>query len=366
MDIQKHTGIYATSGDVRTAVDSGVLHNPYIAIVQDGNYLDWNGGSSPTPPVPPEPVYSAMPLTFEIISGGTITWRATSTAFTKDIQYSKDNGATWTSITSSTGGTQINVNAGDKVLFKGDNATYGTSNSRFNTFSGSTAKFEVEGNIMSLINSTGFTTATTLTSKMTFYRFFQECRGLTSAENLVLPATTLAQSCYQNMFYNCTSLTTAPDLPATTLANECYAQMFCSCATLTTAPELPATTLAYRCYSDMFASCTSLTTAPELPVTTLAEGCYLAMFTRCTSLTTAPDLPATTLANECYYNMFAKCSSLNYIKCLATDISASNCTTYWVETVAASGTFVKNPAMSSWPTGFDGIPEGWTVIDAEL
>ena len=34
-----------------------------------------------------------------------------------------------------------------------------------------------------------------------------------------LPATTLANSCYLNMFYKCTSLTTAPELPATTLAN---------------------------------------------------------------------------------------------------------------------------------------------------
>ncbi len=48
--------------------------------------------------------------------------------------------------------------------------------------------------------------------------------------------------CYRSMFYNCTSLTTAPSLPATTLANYCYMSMFLSCTTLTTAPSMPATT----------------------------------------------------------------------------------------------------------------------------
>jgi len=76
---------------------------------------------------------------------------------------------------------------------------------------------------------------------------------LTSAP--VLPATTLANYCYNNMFYNCSSLTTAPVLPATTLANYCYNSMFYNCSSLTTAPELPATTLANECYSYMFFNC---------------------------------------------------------------------------------------------------------------
>lgn len=36
----------------------------------------------------------------------------------------------------------------------------------------------------------------------------------------------------------------------------------------------------------------------------------------------------------------------------------------WVIGVASTGTFVKNPEMTSWPTGIYGIPEGWTVQDA--
>ena len=62
--------------------------------------------------------------------------------------------------------------------------------------------------------------------------------------------------------------------------------------------------------------------------------------------------------------MFYNCTNLNYIKCLATNISATVCTASWVIGVASSGTFVKNPNMSSWTTGVNGIPYNWTVQDA--
>ena len=98
-----------------------------------------------------------------------------------------------------------------------------------------------------------------------------------------------------------------------------------------------------------------------LPATTLASGCYNNMFRDCTSLTTAPELPATKLADRCYQYMFSGCRSLNYIKCLATDISALRCTSNWVSNVASTGTFVKAASMTSWTTGTSGIPTGWTV-----
>ena len=259
------------------------------------------------------PVDPSQPLTFKIISGGTIYWTATSSSFRKTIVYSKNGGEFWSSITSNTGASApfISVNAGDVVQFMGYNTRYGEGSSHFNTFSGSTAKFEVEGNIMSLIKDTGFTTATTLASNYTFDRLFVACTGLTSAENLLLPATTLANNCYSSMFQGCTSLTTAPELPATTLTENCYYGMFWNCTSLTTAPELPATTLASYCYERMFCYCTSLIAAPSiLPATTLAGYCYYYMFSECTSLTSVPKLPATALADSCYRYMFDGCTSL--------------------------------------------------------
>ena len=205
--------------------------------------------------------------------------------------------------------------------------------------------------------------ATTLTVDC-YTQMFKYCTSLTKAPEL--PATTLASRCYNNMFVGCKSLTKAPELPATKLADDCYAGMFADCTSLTTAPELPATELARGCYNYMFQSCKSLATAPSvLPATTLASSCYNWMFKNCSSLTTAPELPATTLVDNCYNEMFESCKSLNYIKCLATDISATGCTNGWVKNVASSGTFVKHP-NATWTTGTSGIPTGWTVVDAEI
>ena len=148
---------------------------------------------------------------------------------------------------------------------------------------------------------------------------------ITDASELILPWTTLADSCYESMFYGCTSLTTAPKLPATTLAHSCYWSMFEGCTNLTTAPELPATTLVDWCYSSMFQGCTSLTTAPKLPATTLAESCYNGMFDGCTNLTTAPVLPATTLAEKCYSNMFQGCTNLTTAPVLPATTAESDC-----------------------------------------
>ena len=195
-----------------------------------------------------------------------------------------------------------------------------------------------------------------------YYFMFYNCTSLKTAPEL--PATTLAVCCYDAMFQGCTSLTTAPELPATTLADYCYDYMFHGCSSLTTAPELPATTLAVCCYRFMFVNCTSLTTAPAvLPATVLTSNCYEAMFHGCSSLTTAPELPATTLYEYCYSYMFINCIKLNYIKMLATDISAEGCLMIWVTNVSPTGTFVKHPDANI-PTGDDGIPSGWTVETA--
>ncbi len=61
--------------------------------------------------------------------------------------------------------------------------------------------------------------------------------------------------------------------------------------------------------------------------------------------------------------MFLGCTNLNSVTCLATNISASSCTTDWLSGVAATGTFTKAASMTSWSSGASGIPSGWTVAD---
>lgn len=137
---------------------------------------------------------------------------------------------------------------------------------------------------------------------------------------------------------------------------------FSSCPIINVASSfLPATTLAESCYNGMFNGCTSLVNAPALPATKLAEYCYSSMFASCTNLKTAPVLPATSLWIGCYMRMFEGCSKLNYIKMLAMDVSAMNCLYGWVSGVASSGTFVKNKYATWNVTGVNGVPSGWTI-----
>lgn len=112
----------------------------------------------------------------------------------------------------------------------------------------------------------------------------------------------------------------------------------------------------------MFQNCTSLKEAPSLPATSLSNYCYAEMFNGCTNLEKAPVLLAKTIQLYSYQNMFKNCSKLNYIRCEATDVSKTGCTTNWVSGVAATGTFVKEVTMENWTVdSANGIPTGWTV-----
>lgn len=127
--------------------------------------------------------------------------------------------------------------------------------------------------------------------------------------------------------------------------------------------DLNAPLLYDGCGYCLFQNCLALTKAPKLPATTLTNSCYQSMFDNCPALINVPELPATKLVTACYANMFMDCTSLQEITCLATDISADKCLTGWVIRVSPTGTFYKDPSLTSWPTGTSGIPEGWTVLD---
>ena len=236
-----------------------------------GDTLVWPDGTPPSP-------YAGQYLTFIAQEAGTFKFSGSTTANT--LQYSLDSGTTWTTLPHNTN--SPTVQSGSSIIWKGSNLRINSGIGNFR----SSGKFEAQGNIMSLIYGDSFTGQTSLSGKPSvFQALFAECSGITSAENLILPATTLGE----------------------------------------------------HCYVYMFAICENLTKAPELPAQILKAGCYL--------------------------QMFYVCTSLNYIKCLATDISATNCTWAWVQEVASSGTFVK-ASSATWPTGSSGIPNNWTVQNA--
>ena len=283
-----------------------------------------------------EDPYLSEYLTFTAIEDGTFTLTipaSVNTSYLTSVSYSVDNGATWVTTPNTSSEVVITtptITAGNKVLWKGTGNTYGNpNNSNYNSIFSSTEDFEVSGNIMSLLYGDDFKNQKTIISSNAFVRLFSAAIGIINAKNLRLPATTITNYCYQNMFTGCRFLKTAPKiLPATTLRQYCYANMFQNCYNLITAPELPATTLAVNCCQSMFANCSNLTTAPELPATTIAQYCYASMFSGCTSLTTAPDLPATTLANYCYQYMLNGCTSLTTAPELPATTLANYCYCY--------------------------------------
>ena len=305
-------------------------HEPWVSYTNQTEKVNYNKTR--------EEKRIGTPLTFEITVNGNICWGTDAANRALVIEYRK-NGGEWTEITATTGtGTAISVVSGDTVQFRGDNGYYSNGDSICG-FYGSTARFRLKGNIMSLVDSEHFMYENVYgelhDNAYVFRGIFSECTGLTDASELVLPAAAVSESCYDRMFAGCTGLTTPPS-------------------------RLPATTLATSCYGSMFSGCTSLTMAPELPATTLATSCYGSMFLGCTSLTMAPDLLAAVTPAYAYYYMFYGCTSLNYVKCLA---ETGFWTNYWLSGVAANGTFVKKAGVT-WPTtGSNGIPDGWTVLE---
>lgn len=349
---------------------------PHVSWTVDVDRLDYNKSGNED-----YEYWKNQELTFQILTDGTVRWNADALGSTAVINY-RYNGSNW--IGTSGSYKFWNVKAGDVLQFRAKKSSY--ANDTKHCYFACTCQFNLCGNIMSMIDNTKFVTV--FSSTKVFSNLFENCSTLINAKNLVLPATTLTEYCYHQMFKGCTSLISAPTLPATTLANNCYTSMFQGCKSLITVPELPATTLANNCYQQMFDGCTSLTSTQELPATTLANDCYVGMFQGCTGLTTAPALPATTLANYCYQHMFKgctsltsapelpattlvsscysgmfwDCTSLNYVKCLATNISASNALTIWLSNVSSTGTFYKAAGVT-YPSGASGIPTGWTVQD---
>ena len=253
------------------------------------------------------------PLTLEATANGNIMVYPKIT-----MSYSVDGGALVEISTNTT----INVTAGQKVSFYSTNSALAKVEGGISSSTSIIPKIPcyVYGNVMSLIDDsgTGFANDKTISADHALKNLFHESSGTCPnlinhpTKRILLPATTLANNCYDQMFYDCTGLTVAPDLPATELKSLCYYYMF--------------------------------------------HGC--------TSLTTAPDLPAPTLAERCYMCMFEGCTSLYYVKCLATNVSAMLCLYKWLKDVSATGTFVK-ASGASWSVadsdGSSGYPSGWTV-----
>ena len=223
--------------------------------------------------------------------------------YTNDgIEYSLDFGETWTPYTA-----PFDLNADDVACIRGNRVNYKNGGADYDgpkdkPIFRASLKCYISGNIMSLVGD-----APEL-SESAFQGAFSRGGGTANANididpdsPLILPATTLATKCYMNMFRNCTSLTRAPQFRVEGTASGCCYNMFRQCSSLVDVSgiELPAQTLSEDCYRELFRQCSKLTSAPVLPAPTLVKSCYQQMFSACKELMSITCLATDISATDC-------------------------------------------------------------------
>ena len=224
--------------------------------------------------------------------------------------------------------------------------------------------------------------ATTLANSC-YYAMFYNCRQLEDVSYLKLPADTLPASCYRSMFSTCTSLKKVmPELHGTceTPSNITYnmAAMFYKTA-ISYAPAIHMGDIGRFGCASMFSNCSELTDFTEFSWSgTMYQygfyyGCstcgklknvfpqfktgkfnsqhhYNHAFYNCTSLEKAPKINVPTTYAWQFYYCFSGCQKLNYVD--ASDVithDANSCTSYMLWNVANNGTFIKKSGVD-WNT----------------
>lgn len=291
-----------------------------------------------------KPNYSNIALTFKSTGNTTVYTGNTHLSY-------KKNSDAWTTYNAYD---VIQLSNGDKVSFSGTASAIKPEgqNALTGFATGGNGSLEVYGNPHSVIGWGD------LSASCFAGMFASFCQNIKHASNLVLSATTLVKSCYNNMFMNCKSLEDMPQLPATNLADKCYYYMFDACSSLVTSPNLPATILNYGCYTSMFQGCKSITEA-TISATTFASpspptvpgdviGCCASLFQNCSSLTSV----------TVNFTSWPDLTGVNMYQTLSNWLFSEN---------FPIGEFHKPTELpeeySTSNNLFSKIPQGWTVIN---
>ena len=194
-------------------------------------------------------VDKTTPLTLVAAENGKITVTFNNGVTLKnDIKYTINGGAEQTIAKNTSGAYDITVKKGDVVQLYSLNSSLGGSavaGARGGTRAvDSGAKYinirpsmktEIYGNVMSLLKGKdNLEGATAIEAPNAFYGLFAGAENLVNSADrlLVLPATTLKEGCYDNMFSGCKGIEKAPVLPAPKLEKGCYQEMFFDCSKL--------------------------------------------------------------------------------------------------------------------------------------
>ena len=234
------TGNYSQSVLVGTTLTiEGTGNNGYA-------FIDWSDGSFDNPRTVTITGDTTLTASFESVALLDYFYVEDASGINNDLHIYKNtypseifkstDKLNWTSMgTTSASAITATIPANGKLYLKTTTNKWGTSPvDSCNIVC--TKLYKVGGNIMSLLYNNRFYEHTTLSESFVFVSLFRNGNSyyhnkLIDASNLILPNNT-TNGCYNMMFADCTSLTTAPVLPATTLVERCYNGMFRDCSRL--------------------------------------------------------------------------------------------------------------------------------------
>ena len=194
-------------------------------------------------------VEKATPLTFLPLDDGKITVTFyNGITLAGDIHFTINDGQEQTIAKNTAGAYDIQAKKGDVVQLYSINTSLG-GGAVAGTRGGTRAidegakyinirpsmKTEIFGNVMSLLKGKdNLEGADAIEANNAFYGLFAGAENLVNNADrqLVLPATTLTEGCYDNMFSGCKGIEKAPELPAPKLEKGCYSEMFFGCENL--------------------------------------------------------------------------------------------------------------------------------------
>lgn len=246
---------------------------------------------------------------------------------------------------------RIEVPIGSKIYLKGNN-TNGFNQSMVSTYqlklySSSTTtsdycKCNIGGYLTSLLALENFNLISNIPS-CSFCSLFSDFKTLISAENLITSNITSVSS---SSFYTC----------------------FSTCKSLVIAPKFEnITILPQQSFQGCFRECSSLVTPPTFEnVTRVESSALIECFRNCSSLVTSPTFEnVTTVESYGFRDCFSGCTSLGIIIAPRPSTWVLVGAFYsWVTGVPTGGTFYKKKGLEI-PTGVNGIPEGWTVVEED-
>lgn len=310
-----------------------------------------------------------VPLTFIPRTGGTIALTKTAQAGSADysgvdIEYSTNNGSTWTkwalnSTINVTSGNPVKVhNAGTSLGNFVVNDSGGISIEYGITFGG-TATYDLSGNIMSLVDRNML--AKSRVPNGAFNYMFLDNRNVRNLSGLLLPASDIGAGGLHGTFQGCTSVTSLPKaLPARKVRrNGCHLTFYQTPNSTNLVGDIPALEgklLGYRAYASFCSGLKGTAVGNAISV----------------RITDPEPVMIDTYSGkwEPFYQAFRKTTGPATLYAVTVNwhkwpTGGSNSSTqFWMDDTPASGNF-RCPADLVIPSrDYNGVPEGWTIVDS--